>query len=223
MKLGLGKALVATALLLFAVSAAAQSGTVALMDYSGFAWETTGIPTSNPGDELSITAVATTVDPLFGVDASVQEVTIHISGLIVASAVPLPDGSTAIDYSGGMIEIYEDMVLNHDWGVFPPNPELATFTDGTLLLAGSFSRFNLNINAAGFGVYDGQIDGVGGTAAQICNGSPDCAYTFGGAFGRGVGAQIPDGYDLQIDGTLEVDAAVPVETASFGAVKALYR
>ena len=44
-----------------------------------------------------------------------------------------------------------------------------------------------------------------------------------GAFSRDVSAQIPDGYDLQIDGTLEVDASVPATPTSFGAVKSLFR
>ena len=64
---------------------------------------------------------------------------------------------------------------------------------------------------------------MGGTSAAICDGLADCAYTFGGAFSRDVGAQIPDGYDLQIDGTLEVDSAVPTTPTSFGAVKSLFR
>ena len=58
--------------------------------------------------------------------------------------------------------------------------------------------------------------------AQLCDGLSDCAYTFGGAFTRDTGAQIPDGYHLQIDGTLEVDAAVSTVHSSFGAIKALY-
>ncbi|RKZ15296.1 hypothetical protein DRQ53_09455, partial [bacterium] len=82
--------------------------------------------------------------------------------------------------------------------------------------------FVLVLDVAGTGVYEGTIDRVGGTAAAICDGLSDCAYTFGGAFNRAVGAQIPDGYDLQIQGTLEVDASVPTRPTSFGAVKSLF-
>lgn len=222
MKLGLVKTSMVFVLTLL-IGAPATAQTVALIDYTGFAWETGGIPRSDPGDVLAITGVALTVDPLFDLAPSTQEVTIYIHDLVVANSVTLPDGSTSVDYAGGMIEVYEDGALNHDWGTMPPNAQLATFTDGALLFSGAFTRFNLVLNTLGFGVYDGDIDGIGGTAANLCFGAPDCAYTFGGAFGRDVGAQIPTGYDLQIDGTLEVDAAVSNEEASFGAIKSLYR
>jgi hypothetical protein len=208
------------ALAIAAVAVPASASTVALMDYSGFAWETGGVPSSNPGDVLQITGVATTYDPLFGISPSAGEVTIYLYDLVSTGEFVDVWGYTNIAYTGGMIEVYEGATLNHDWGTFPPNALLSTFTDGTLIFAGEFSRFNLTLFGNGTGVYDGEIDGVGGTAAQICT---DCAYTFGGAFGRESGAQLPDGYDLQIDGTLEVDAAVSGNVATFGAVKALFQ
>ncbi len=202
----------------FATPSSAAS--VALMDYSGFAWETGGVPSSNPGDVLNITAVALTYDAEFGVSPSSAEVTVYIYGLVSTGEFLDMFGNTNIGYSGGFIEIYEDLNLDHDWSVFPPNAQQGTFSNGSLLFAGEFSRFNLILSGAGNGAYDGEIDGVGGTAAQICT---DCAYTLGGAFGRDIGAQIPDGYDLQIDGTLEVDSAVSASVSNFGAVKALFQ
>lgn len=196
---------------------------VILMDYVGFGWEDGGIPHSDPGDVLQITATATDLDALFGVDLSVEEATIYIYDLV--STGEFVDGSsgwTYIAYTGGTIEVYEDPSNDHDWGTFPPNALLTTFTNGTLLFEGAFTDFTLTLTSQGAGGYEGNIDGVGGTVAQLCDGVSDCAYTFGGAFTRETGAQIPDGYDLQIDGTLEVDAAVPTESLSFGAVKALY-
>ena len=202
------------------VVATPAAGEIILMDYTGFGWESGGVPVSNPGDVLAITAVAQSFDPLFNVAPGTQEVTIYIYNLISTGEFPA-GGDTFIAYTGGKIEIYEDSVLDHDWGTFPTNPELATFTNGSLLLEGNFNDFVLVLNSAGAGVYEGSIDGVGGTSAAICDGLADCAYTFGGAFGRDI-AQVPDGYDLQIDGTLEVDAAVPATQTSFGAVKALF-
>jgi hypothetical protein len=202
----------------FAVPASATS--VALMDYSGFAWETGGVPVSDPGDLLSITAVALTYDSEFGVSPSSAEVTLYLYNLVSTGEFTDISGNTFIAYTGGNIEIYEDTNLDHDWDVFPPNAQQSTFTNGSLLFAGEFSRFNLVLFGNGTGAYDGEIDGVGGTAAQICT---DCAYTVGGLFGREIGAQIPDGYDLQIDGTLEVDSAVSTDVSSFGAVKALFQ
>ena len=198
----------------------AAAGQIILMDYTGFGWESGGVPISNPGDVFAITAVAVSYDPLFGVAPSSQEVTIFIYDLISTGEVPV-GGDTYIAYTGGKIEVYEDAILDHDWGTFPPNGLQSTFTNGALLFEGDFTDFGLQLTASGFGVYEGTIDGVGGTSAAICDGLTDCAYTFGGAFQREI-AQVPDGYDLQIDGTLEVDAAVPATVSSFGAVKSLF-
>ena len=214
--------------LVFAVAAPASAQNVILMDYSGFSYETGGLgdgAPSNPGDVLVITAVADQYDELFGVDPLSQEVTVYIYDLV--SDGGLVDGDfLRIAYSAGRIEVYEDAVLNHDWGTNPPNTELSTFTDGQLLFEGEFTRFNLDLaiagTAEGSGVYSGDIDGIGGTAANLCDGAADCAYTFGGAFGKPIAVQLPEGYDVQIQGTLEVDAAVPTTTDSFGAVKSLF-
>jgi hypothetical protein len=205
------------------VAVPAAAGQLILMDYSGFAWETGGVPVSNPGDVLALTAVAVQYDPLFGVSPLSQEVTIYIYDLQSTGEFLDGFGNIRISYSGGRIEVYEDTILDHDWGVSPPNGLQGTFTNGSLLLEGNFTDFFLTIPPSGAGAYEGNIDGVGGTSAAICDGLPDCAYTFGGAFSRDVGAQIPVGYDLQIDGTLEVDASVPATPTSFGAVKSLFR
>lgn len=216
------KALFLSLILTFVISAPALADEVALMDYSGFAWETGGVPVSSPGDVLALTAVALSYDPAFNVSPGSQEVTIYIYDLESTGQIPV-GSDIFIGYSGGHIEIYEDAVLDHDWGVFPPNAQQSTFTNGSLLFSGDFTEFVLQLTASGVGVYEGTIDGVGGTAATICDGLSDCAYTFGGAFNRDIGAQIPDGYDLQINGTLEVDAAVPTVQNSFGAIKSLYK
>ena len=56
--------------LVLVVSAGPASAEFILMDYTGFAWETGGIPTSVAGDVLDLTAVALSYDPAFGVDPS---------------------------------------------------------------------------------------------------------------------------------------------------------
>lgn len=212
--------------LLAAVPAKAQN--FILMDYSGYAYETGGLgdgQLSDPGDVLVLTAVADQYDDLFGVSPLSQEVTIYIYDLV--STGGFPDGDfLRIAYTGGRIEVYEDAVLNHDWGTSPPNAQLSTFTDGQLLFSGDFTDFALDLAVAGpalgSGAYAGNIDGVGGTAASLCDGAADCAYTFGGAFGKPLAVQLPVGYDVQITGTLEVDAAVDTPADSFGAVKSLF-
>ena len=54
---------------------------------------------------------------------------------------------------------------------------------------------------------------------DVCTG---CVYTWGGNFLPDTGAQIPDGYDLQVDGVFEIEEAVSTENASWGSLKALF-
>ena len=51
------------------------------------------------------------------------------------------------NYSGGTIQIYEDLSPDHDYGINPPNATApSTFADGTLLLSGNFTRFVVQTN-----------------------------------------------------------------------------
>jgi len=201
--------------ILFAIPASAQL--VAVIDYVGFGWEDGGFPTSDPGDVLEVYAVGTSLDPIFGVDLGTEEVTVHLYDLVSAGEVDV-SGNTVISYVGGMIDVYSDTAMDADWGTFPPAGATG-WTNGTKILAGAFNDFTLVVNGFGAGAFEGNIDGIGGTVAELCN---NCEYTFGGAFTKDTGAQIPDGYDLQIDGTLEVDTAVSTTQTSFGKIKSLY-
>jgi hypothetical protein len=197
----------------------AQTSTV---DYLGFGWEDGTFPPSNPGDELQFTGVATALDPLFGVDLSAVEVTFHVFGLISTGEFVDPGtGNTIVGYVGGMLEIYSDPLKNADWGINPPNPTSpSTFSDGLLLFEGSFTDFTLIMTPAGAGAYEGNLDGLAG--AIVGAGCTGCAYTWGGAFTSDIGAQIPEGYDLQADGVFEVDNAVSTEATGWGALKARF-
>ena len=149
-----------------------------------------------------------------------EELTFHVYGLIVASEMDL-GGTTMVTYSGGYMEIYEDSAMNADWGVFPPNATVpSTFADGSLFFSGEFASMTMFVFATGGGTFEGSLNGIAGSMIdQSCTG---CVYTWGGAFNEDANAQIPDGYSLQVDGVLEIDAAVPVDNASWDAVKALY-
>ena len=60
------------------------------------------------------------------------------------------------------------------------------------------------------------LNGIGGSMIDdVCNG---CAYTWGGEFTTSAGAQVIEGYDLQMDGIFEIEAAVPVEESSWGSL-----
>ena len=197
-------------------------GQSAVIDYFGFGWETGGLPPSNPGDELVFTGVADFLDPIFGVDLATEEVTFHVYDLISTGEIPLGGGTILVGYTGGSLDIYRDASKNADWGTFPPNATSpSTFSDGTLLFSGSFVDFALFLNTAtGGGSYEGNLQGIAGEIlASPCGG---CAYTWGGAFSEASGAQIPDGYDLQMDGQFEIDESVGTRATDWSSVKALY-
>ena len=97
----------------------------------------------------------------------------------------------------------------------------STFSNGTLFFRGSFSSFTVYITAGGAGSFDGLLDGTDGELiGDMCE---DCAYTWGGIFTTESGAQIPEGYDFQLDGVFEVDPAISNQDASWSHVKSLYR
>ena len=192
----------------------------AQIDYVGFGFETGGILPSNPGDELVIEAVAGNADTKFAVDLGVTELTFHVSGLVSAGQV-VSGGVTSINYTGGMLEIYRDGAKNADWGINPPNPSApSTFTDGNLFFQGEFTNFTLYFASGGYGSFVGDLNGLGGD--MIDGSCSNCVYTWSGAFSPESGAQIPTGYNLQIDGVFQIDSTVDDEVTSWGSVKALF-
>ncbi len=215
-------ALSVVVLLAGVMSMGAAGARAAEVDYVGYAWETGGIAASLPGDQLSIATVVTQIDPLFQVDLNGVEATLYIEGLTSQGSTVNPStGATTTTYAGGTIAIYAGAARNHDWGVNPANGTVpATFTDGDLIFSGAFTGFAINLLASGLGVFEGSIDGTGGSA--LAGPCASCAYTFAGTFATPTGAQIPEGYDLQVDGVLSVESAVGVETMNWGSLKQLF-
>lgn len=208
--------------LLLVTGLVGQPAQAAVVDYVGFGWETGTLDPSESGDELAMAFVVNQIDALFGVDLDLSEATIFIDGLISQGEVTSGDDITSITYSGGTLRLYADPSFDSDWGTEPANATVpGTFVNGELIFEGSFTSFTL-VHRPGGGVFEGYLNGTGGSALNgTCVG---CAYTFGGAFdNRSTGAQIPAGYDLQIDGILDVESAVAVETITLDGLKQLYR
>ena len=202
----------------FAIPAFGQASAI---DYFGYAWETGGFPPSDPGDMMIFTGVGDGADPIFGVDFGIEELTFYMYDLASTGAIDIGGGALQINYTGGFLEIYRDGAMNADWGIVPPNPTSpSTFVDGTLFFKGTFNSMTIFLNPDGNGAYEGTLDGIGGTMIdEVCTG---CVYTWGGNFTPPSGAQIPDGYDIQIDGVFEIEEAVSTEDRSWGSVKALF-
>ena len=220
MRKNLSSNLAATLVLLTAVMG--QSALAAVVDYVGFGWETGGIEMSDPGDELQMAFVVNDIDALFGVDLGLTEGTIYIDGLVSTGGVAGTGGTTSITYTGGTLSLYADPSFDSDWGTYPANATVpGTFTNGELVFEGTFTSFTLILNGAG-GAFEGYLNGTGGSAlGSTCT---NCAYTFGGTFdSEGSDAQIPEGYDLQVDGILDVESTVATETISLDGLKQLYR
>ncbi len=199
-----------------------QSALAAVVDYVGFGWETDSIETSAPGDELQMAFVVTQIDDIFGVDLGLTEATIYIDGLISEGGVTSTGDITSITYNGGTLRLYADPSFDSDWGTDPVNGTVpSTFVNGELIFEGTFSSFSL-VHTPDGGAFEGFLNGTGGSAlGSACTG---CAYTFGGTFDNAnSGAQIPAGYDLQVDGLLDVESAVANETISLDGLKQLYR
>lgn len=195
----------------------------ATLDYVGFAYETGGLPPAEVGDEFTLLAVTTYADDIFGVDLGAYELTFYAYGFIAETVVDYGAGYFEVTYTGGFLEVWRDDRQNADWGIIPPNGTApSTFGDGTLFFKGGNNSFVLFYDTAnGSGGFNGELHCIGGDIL----GGPcgDCAYTWGGAFDLNSGAQIPEGYDVQIDGQLDINTAVNTETTNFGSVKALYR
>ncbi len=208
-------------LLLLALASLPAQAQYADIDYLGYGWETGGFPPSEDGDVLVFTGVADLVDPVFGVDLSQDELSFHAYDLVGTGEVDIGGGYTMIAYAGGMLDIYLDDTPDADWGIDPPNATSpSTFTDGILFFRGSFLDFAIYMAPDGSGSYEGHLDGLAGQVLDdVC---ADCVYTWGGAFAPAAGAQIPQGYDLQMDGVFQLDEAVADRPTTWGAVKSLY-
>lgn len=210
------------AVLLVACAAIPAFGQAPTIDYLGYGWEDGALPPSNPGDVLTCVGTADNVDAIFGVDLGTEELTFHLYGLVSVGEVPLGGGIVMISYTGGMLDVWRDGAQNADYGINPPNGTApSSFTDGTLFFSGAFNSFTLFLNPDGSGAFEGNLDGVGGEIlGSMCT---NCAYTWGGSFTSGSGAQVPDGYDIQMDGELQIEDSVANEDATWSQLKTLFR
>jgi hypothetical protein len=202
----------------------AQADT-ALIDYQGYSWETGGFPPSSAGDELKFVGVVDALDSRFGVNLGTNEVTIYVHSLLSTGEVDIGGGVLSIAYSGGNIELYQDGTPDRDYGTNPPNPTAPpTFVDGSPFLIGTLSNFFLFFDpSSGGGAFEGDCSFTSGSGLTTLNQLNASGYTFGGVLDATVSANIPVGYQLAVDGSIEVEVIVGVEERSWGAVKDLFR
>jgi hypothetical protein len=199
-----------------------------LFDYVGFDYE---FPNPDPGTfgepgsgYVGIGTVPVLGAPLVG-NTALNEYTFVIQGLSPTSVIPV--GSyDIINYSSGTVTVYEDSKSGGTPATYtpnPPNPDVpGSFTDGTAILVGTLTNFQLVINTAnGVGSFEAVFNATGGS--QLSNFPLDqrTGWTFSGTTGEAL--NIPQGFAHQIDGQTFLDGSVATRHMSWGRLKAGYK
>jgi len=208
-----------------ACPAAAQS---LLFDYVGFDYEAPNPNASLFGEVGSGYNGVGTVENLFAplvTNTTTYEYTYVISGL-VSTARNVYGDFVVVDYSGGILRIYEDARLGGtpaQYGVQPPNATVpGNFTDGTMILEGTLANFQLVFSTTNnSGSYNSEFAATGGSQLGNIPLSDRQGWNFSGATGNAL--NIPLGYAHQIDGQVFLENPTPTRGASWGALKAIYR
>ncbi len=217
-----------------AFSASAEAGPAIDWDPIFFYAPPSSTPSNQPvGNPLSgVGTVSQFGAPFTDLNAMdpTKEYTIYLYGL--SSLGTVTTGSPGLQfystsYSGGTIEIYEDLSPDHDYGTNPPNATApSTFTDGTLILKGNFTRFVVETNdftQFQVGNAEGDISWTGGTLlARTFTGGQPCPGLFTGGLTWRPSLLIP-GYLFRHDGKIDLNCPVPAEASSWGKIKASYR
>jgi len=210
-----------------AVAPAAHADSL-LFDYVGFDFES---PNPNPatfGEPGSGYIGLGTVPFLFAPlvsNTTLNEYTFVIQGLSPTSMIPV--GSMEIvNYSTGTVTIYEDAKLGGttaDYGTNPPNATVpTTFTDGTPIMVGSLTNFQIVVNVSnGVGSFEAVLNITGGSQLGNFPLNQRTGWTFSGTTGEAL--NIPAGYEHQIDGQAFLNDPVATHRTTWGKLKAGYR
>jgi hypothetical protein len=178
-------------------------------DFNGYAI----VPTT-VGGAFTLRSVLTNngvVPTPIALDFANNQYTLVVTGTLASSA------GIHKYFSPATIEIWEDAIGG---GTAASYATPGTFTDGTLILSGTFDG---NLDRSGFistlGSFLGKIDFSGGSRLGDLATPQD--WPFGGGWSRSVSG-IPSGYDENWDGKIDL-APVAVEENSWGGVKKSYR
>jgi hypothetical protein len=200
-----------------------------LFDYVGFDYEA---PNPNPGvfgepgsGYVGLGTVPGVFAPLVS-NPALNEYTYVMQGLSPISNVPLGGPFVKIDYGPGTITLYEDARsggTTADYGVDPPNATApASFTDGTAILVGALTSFEIVLDTSnGTGSFDAVFTVTGGSQLGNFPLNQRVGWTFSGSTGNAL--NIPHGYAHQCDGQTFLNAPTAARRVSWGHLKAGYR
>lgn len=222
-------ALIACALL----SGPAHSATGPIIDWDpAFFWQVGATPSNAPAlGELKMLGTISQFGPPFAflnANMPATEYTFYGYGLISGGTTTVGPPATELyttPYTGGTIEIYEDTTPD---AVFnPPSAAtIANFTNGTLILQGTFSAFTTetnNFTTFQVGDAEGTITWTGGSLFSLVSpsGVPCPGLFVGGMTWRPT--VVPAGYLFRHDGKIDLNCPVPANASTWGRIKSLYR
>ena len=189
----------------------------------------------NPGDQFRLVGVltpATTFVPV-PIDPAQFEYTFYLHNIYLRERV-VNGPYIQSTYSSGSIEIYADPSFNapfqHDTANPPPlNPAQvpANFIDGELLAKFDFrTMITIFYVPAGIGTiaYTAtDLRAVGGSALPVLQEEHMIVgWHLGGGFTNQPGT-VPPGYGLRYDTVLRWESPLPVESTTWGGIKATFR
>lgn len=199
-----------------------------------YAWQAGGTPTNLPvgGEFKMVGTISQFNDPFSSLHADdpTREYTFYVHGLISQGTTSVGSGGTIFyttQFTGGTIEIYEDLTPDASFTPGPPvGPNVAGFTDGALLLAGSFTSFTVesnNFTAFKVGNIEGQLNWTGGSLLPLTLGplGVPCPGLFTGGSTWNPSVLIP-GYLFRHDGKIDLQCPTPTRGSSWGRIKSLY-
>ena len=211
---------------LIGVSAPSANAQDLLFDYVGYDYESPDLDTNVFGEVGSGYVGLGFCPVLFAplvVDTTTYEYTYEIVGLTSMTRSVFGD-FVIIDYSGpGYLRIYEDAATAADYGINPPNGTApASFTDGTMILEGELTAFQIVLNTANnTGSYEAVFTAVGGSQIGNIPVNQRDGWTFAGLTGNEINK--PEGYDHQVDGQVLLNQPTPVENTSWSDIKRRFR
>ncbi len=192
-----------------------------------YCWQDGGTPYNLPaGGQFQMVGNVSAFDVPFGdynAGDPTKEYTFYVSGLISNGTVTIGSPGSQIfetHYSGGTFVLYEDSTPDMAYSPFPPNVQ--NFTDGTLLLSGSFSSFVVQTNdftAYQTGNIEGALDWTGGLLVDRTVG---CTGLLTGGMTWNSAVVIP-GYLFRDDGKIDLQCPTPAGGSTWGRIKSLYR
>jgi len=233
--------LLLTALLVFAVPAAAQDEV--LLSFTGYDYQTDpGAPNGvylDLGDSYYAVGFVTSFHPTWldpYVDPSVNEYTFYQSGLVVDTYSFVSNVLVVTFASGGVVEYFEDPSKNATdpippncpaYGSNPPNADAPSkFNDGLMAISGSLDNASLyydyNFDQGGF---QSDMNITGGAYAFYVPPPSWNGWFMSGLVSPPPGGNpcpAPTGYDHQLSGECR-HPVVPTSRGTWGALKKLYR